>query len=45
MKLNTVEAVKAAQNQRGGIEIDYLDDEIIQRAIIPINRMMDFSAR
>lgn len=42
MKLNTVAAVKAAQNQTGGIEIDYLSDEIIERAIIPINRMLNF---
>lgn len=42
MKRNTVEAVKAAQNQTGGVEIDYLSGEIIERAIIPINRMLNF---
>ena len=42
MKLNTVEAVKSAQNQTGGIEIDYLSDEVINRAILPIRRMLDF---
>lgn len=44
MKLNTVEAVKAAQNQSGGLEIDYLSEEVMERAIIPINRMLSFSA-
>ncbi|MDQ5922210.1 MAG: quinolinate synthase [Pseudomonadota bacterium] len=44
MKLNTVEAVKAAQNQGGGLEIDYLSEEVMERAIIPINRMLSFSA-
>lgn len=44
MKLNTVDAVKAAQNQTGGIEIDYLSPETIERAIIPIERMLKFSA-
>lgn len=43
MKLNTVDSVKAAQNQTGGIEIDYLSPEIMERAIVPINRMLDFS--
>lgn len=44
MKLNTIEAVRAAQNQTGGIEIDYLSDETMERAIIPIERMLAFSA-
>ncbi|MBP9743096.1 MAG: quinolinate synthase NadA [Burkholderiales bacterium] len=44
MKLNTTEAVRAAQNQTGGIEIDYLSQETMERAIIPIKRMLAFSA-
>lgn len=43
MKLNTVSAVKAAQNQSGGVVIDYLSDEIIERALVPINRMLNFN--
>jgi quinolinate synthase len=42
MKLNTVEAVKAAQKQTGGIVIDYLSDELIEQAHIPIDRMLNF---
>ncbi|MFN7095631.1 MAG: quinolinate synthase NadA, partial [Burkholderiales bacterium] len=42
MKLNTVEAVKAAQKQTGGIVIDYLSDELIEQARIPIDRMLNF---
>lgn len=42
MKLNTVEAVKAAQNQTGGIVIDYLPEDVIERALVPIDRMMSF---
>ena len=45
MKLNTVEAVKKAQNQTGGIVIDYLSDETINSALIAINRMINFSTR
>jgi quinolinate synthase len=43
MKLNTIEAVKAAQTQTGGVVIDYLSDEIIERARIPIERMLNFT--
>lgn len=42
MKLNTVEAVKAAQKQTGGIVIDYLSDELIEQARVPIDRMLNF---
>ena len=44
MKLNTVEAIKQAQAGNGGVEIDYLSQEVIERAIIPIDRMLNFSA-
>ena len=44
MKLNTVEAVKQAQNQSGGTVIDYLTPETIERALVPINRMLNFHA-
>ncbi len=43
MKLNTVEAVKKAQAGEGGIIIDYLDEETIHQARIPIDRMINFS--
>ena len=45
MKLNSVEAVKAAQDGTGGIEIDYLSDDIIKKGVVPINRMLEFSAK
>lgn len=44
MKLNTVEAVKQAQNQTGGIVIDYLSDDLIKRAKLPIERMLSFKS-
>lgn len=44
MKLNTIEAVSRAQ-QGHGLEIDYLTPEQIERARIPIQRMLDFSQR
>jgi quinolinate synthase len=43
MKLNTVEAVKAAQNGTGGIEIDYLTPEVVEKARTPLIRMLNFS--
>ena len=43
MKLNTVDAVKKAQNEESGTVIDYLSDEIMADAIIPINRMLGFN--
>lgn len=45
MKLNTIEAVKAAQQGRGGAEIDYLSDELMKEAKKPIDRMLEFSER
>lgn len=45
MKLNSVEAVKAAQAGVGGVEIDYLTDDIIKRGRVPIDRMLEFSAK
>jgi len=45
MKLNTIEAVKAAQSGTGGVEIDYLSDELMQQAKKPIDRMLEFSKR
>lgn len=44
MKLNTVEAVKMAQRGEGGVVIDYLSDEVIKRAKLPIDRMLNFSS-
>lgn len=45
MKLNSLAAVKAAQNGTGGLEIDYLTPEIIDKAKKPIDRMLEFSKR
>ena len=42
MKLNTVQAVRAAQNETAGTIIDYLSDELIAKARIPIDRMIAF---
>ncbi len=42
MKMNTVELVKRAQKEYVGFEIDYLSDDIIKQAIIPIERMLNF---
>jgi quinolinate synthase len=43
MKLNSIEAVKQAINGEGGIEIDYLSNELIAQAKIPIDKMINFS--
>jgi quinolinate synthase len=43
MKLNSIEAVKQAINGESGIEIDYLSEELMAQARIPIERMMNFS--
>lgn len=43
MKLNSIDAVKQAINGEGGIEINYLSDELISQARIPIDRMINFS--
>lgn len=45
MKLNTIEALKAAQEGRGGTEIDYLSEELMREAKKPIDRMLEFSER
>ena len=45
MKLNTVEAVRKAQNQTGGVVIDYLSNDTIDKALVAINRMIDFSSK
>lgn len=42
MKRNTVELVQQAQ-QGKGFMIDYLDDKIIEKAVKPIKRMLEFS--
>jgi quinolinate synthase len=44
MKLNTIESVQNAQ-QGIGLEIDYLSQEQMDAARIPIERMLDFSKR
>ncbi len=42
MKLNTVQKVKDAIDGISGIEIDYLTTELMDKARIPIFRMMEF---
>ena len=44
MKRNTVELVRRAQ-QGEGFVIDYLDDETMNKAKIPIERMLEFSQK
>lgn len=44
MKLNSIDALQKAINGDGGIEIDYLSDELIAKARIPIDRMINFSS-
>ncbi|MBY0378996.1 MAG: quinolinate synthase NadA [Burkholderiales bacterium] len=45
MKLNTLEAVSLAQNEKAGTVIDYLSDDLIAKARIPIDRMIAFGKR
>lgn len=45
MKLNTVKAVTDAQQGKGGIEINYLSEEVVEKARLPIKRMLEFSER
>jgi quinolinate synthase len=45
MKRNTVEAVLKAQQGISGIEIDYLSEDAITAARLPIERMLEFSRR
>lgn len=45
MGYNTVAAVKAAQSESTGLEIDYISPELMTKALVPINRMLDFSSR
>ncbi len=42
MKRNTVKAVLAAQAGRG-VEIDYIDQRLMDKALVPVNRMLNFS--
>lgn len=43
MKLNTIEAVKNAQNGKGGFEINYLSSELMDQARLPISKMLEFN--
>jgi quinolinate synthase len=45
MKLNSLDAVRAAQAGNGGVEINYLTPELIELARKPIDRMLEFSQR
>jgi len=44
MKMNTIDAVKRAQ-QGQGLRIDYLSQEQMDAARVPIERMLEFSKR
>jgi len=43
MKLNTVERAIAAIEQGKGVKIDYLTESLMNKARVPIVRMLDFS--
>lgn len=45
MKLNTVEKAMAAINEGKGVKIDYLSEDLMNRARLPIVRMLDFSSK
>ena len=45
MGYNTVVAVKAAQEGKSGLEINYITEELSEKALKPIKKMIDFSAR
>jgi quinolinate synthase len=45
MKLNSIEAVTAAQAQSAGLVIDYLSTDLMEQARIPIERMLQFSQK
>lgn len=45
MKLNTVEKAMAAINEGKGVKIDYLSEDLMNRARLPIVRMLDFSKK
>jgi len=45
MKYNSVELVRQACAGTSGTVIDYLTDDIISKARLPIDRMLEFSAR
>jgi quinolinate synthase len=44
MTRNTVDLVKRSQ-RGGGFEINYLDDQTIEKARVPIERMLEFSKK
>ena len=43
MKLNTVAKAMAAINEGKGVKIDYLSEDLMNKARVPIIRMLDFS--
>jgi quinolinate synthase len=42
MALNTPELVQQAIDGTSGVEIDYLSQEVINKAVVPIERMLNF---
>ena len=45
MNYNNVQAVKDAQTGVSGFEINYISEDLMQKAIVPLQRMLDFSAK
>jgi quinolinate synthase len=45
MGYNTVQAVIDAQNGISGVEINYLTDELIQKSLVPLEKMIEFSMK
>ena len=43
MKYNTVASVRAAIDGTGGTRIDYLSPETMKRALVPLERMLEFT--
>lgn len=43
MAMNTPELVQQAIDGTGGVKIDYLTDDMIEKAVKPLNKMMEFN--
>ena len=43
MKLNQVDSIKSAKLGNSGVEIDYINEDLLERAKLPIIRMLEFS--
>ena len=43
MKFNTIQSVTDAINGKSGLKVDYLSDRLMNKARVPIDRMLNFS--